>query len=413
MSNEPRRYNCHGIHKSLPKGRASGELIVSAAHLSFSVQEHQVTIGFNELDISLGGASDRLVFISHTSREDWRFYTSDRSLLKDPILKQHAHLNEKMTRARSKRQWNWAVLAIVILLAVATPIFLLSNMDVASKVVAEQIPVEWEEKLGNTGFEQYTLQQEFMEEKETKALLEPLVNPLLNAIPNKRFDYRFYISADEQLNAFALPGGIVVINSGLILAADTAEEVLGVVGHEITHVKQRHGIRNVISSAGTYLLISALVGDVSGIFAILVDAAPLLINQGYSRKFESEADSLGYDILVRANIDPSGLARFFEKMIAKEKEMFDQIEDEKQREWAKEGMGFLSSHPATEDRIAALRARAKNENQTYLDLSQEFTRLKERVSAFVVEHQSEQEQEQEQESTDTQEAQATTPSTDQ
>ncbi|MFL0808984.1 MAG: M48 family metallopeptidase [Agarilytica sp.] len=386
MNEQTHRYDCHGVHTSLPKGKASGELIVSPSHLSLKIQDKHIQIGFDQLELKLGGASDRLVFITHPSKPDWQFYTSDRSLLKDSILNQHTHLSAKMTKARGTRQLNWALLLVVIIAIIATPVFLLSNMDVASKIVAEQIPVEWETKLGKTGFDQYTLQQEFMEDKQAEALLNPLVQPLLDVLPEKRFDYQFYISADEQLNAFALPGGIVVINAGLILAANSPEEVLGVVAHEIIHVRQRHGIRNVISSAGTYLLISALVGDVSGVFAILVDAAPLLINQGYSRKFESEADALGFDILVKANIDPTGLARFFEKIIAKEQEMYDQIEDEEQREWLKEGMSFLSSHPATEDRIAALHNRAKDFEYNYLDLDNDFSKLKESVSIFVVEH---------------------------
>lgn len=385
MSSEHARYDCHGIHKSLPKGRASGVLTVTPAHLQFVIQDHKIRLGFEQLEVKLGGASDRLVFMSSPSRPDWRFYTSDRSILKDPTLKSHAHLSKDMTAARGKRQMNWAILFAVLFVLIATPIFLLSNMDYASKIVAEQIPVEWEEKLGETSFEQYTLQVEFMDEKESKALLQPLVTPLLDALPNKRFKYKFYISADDQLNAFALPGGIVVLNAGLILAADNAEEVLGVVAHEITHVRQRHGIRNVISSVGTYLLISAIVGDVSGIFAVLVDAAPLLINQGYSRKFESEADALGFDMLVAANIDPSGLASFFEKLIEKEDAALKQVEDEQQRKWLKEGMSYLSSHPQTEDRIAALNQREAETSREYQDFSQPFAELKEHVAAFVVE----------------------------
>ncbi len=385
MTIEHKRYACHGIHEALPKGRASGELTVSDTELNFKIQDHYVHLSFDRLALSLGGASDRLVFISHPSRPDWRFYTADRSLLKNPILRQHAHLKRDMNQARGKRYFNWGLLIFVIALLAAAPIFILANMDFGSKIVANQIPIEWEESLGSTSFEEYARRIDLMDEEQAQTLLKPLVTPLLTALPNKRFNYRFYISANEQLNAFALPGGIIVINSGLILSAESAEEVLGVVSHEITHVRERHGVRNIISSAGTYLFVSALVGDVSGIFSILVDAAPVLINQGYSRKFEAESDAKGFDILVAANVNPSGLATILGKMLAKEKARLDPAKEKEQSQWLKEGLSYLRSHPKTEDRIAELRARANDIDGGFIDLSGEFQQLKDHVEEFVVE----------------------------
>ncbi len=378
-------YPCHGVHASLPRGKASGQLTINRNQLLLRVADQTVRLNIDGLQLSLGGASDRLVFFSHPAQPDWRFYTSERSVLKDPNLKQQPQLQAIMARARRKRGGHWLLLAAVVLVCLAAPLAVLVNMDVASRILAERVPLEWEQKLGKLSFDQYRLQAEIMAEEESELLLQPLVTPLLEVLPNKRFDYRFYINNSSELNAFALPGGVVVINAGLILAADSAEEVLGVVGHEISHVRQRHGIRNLISSAGSYLLISALLGDVSGITALLVDAAPLLINQGYSRQFESEADNRGFDMLVAASIDPAGLARFFEKLIAKERQMLEQVEDEQSREWLQAGLGFLSSHPATQDRIGDLNSRLVQTGGDYRDLSEAFTQLRQRVSVFVAE----------------------------
>ncbi len=384
---EPSHYPCHGVHSSLaPKGRASGELTVSETHLSFAIGKEKIWLNFAGLEITIGGANDRLVFFNHPSKPGWRFYTSDRSVLKDPILKQHPHLQTSMRKARGTRARGWALLLGVLIFCIACPIVILSNMDIASRILAERVPVEWEEKLGKLSYDQISLQSEFMDTKNSAVLLAPLVTPLLKSLPDKRFDYRFYISNDSNLNAFALPGGIVVINAGLILAADSAEEVLGVISHEITHVRQRHGIRNIMSTVGTYAIISALVGDVSGVMAIVTSAAPILINQGYSRKFESESDSLGFDMMVRAKLDPSGLARFFEKMLLKEKEMLEKIDDKESREWIEAGLGFLSSHPATQDRIDTLKNRAEQHSGEYRDLSLQYAKLRESVSLFMTEH---------------------------
>ncbi len=382
---EQQQYPCHGVHASLPRGKASGQLTISRGQLLFRLAGESIRLSLEGLQLSFGGASDRLVFFSHPAQPDWRFYTSERSVLKDPNLMQQPQLQAIMAKARRKRGGHWLLLAAVVLVCLAAPLAILVNMDVASRILAERVPLEWEQKLGKLSFDQYRLQAEIMAAEESELLLQPLVTPLLEVLPNKRFDYRFYINNSSELNAFALPGGVVVINAGLILAADSAEEVLGVVGHEISHVRQRHGIRNLISSAGSYLLISALLGDVSGMTALLVDAAPLLINQGYSRQFESEADNRGFDMLVAASIDPAGLARFFEKLIAKEREMLEQVEDQQSREWLQAGLGFLSSHPATEDRIDVLNGRLTQARGDYLDLSESFGQLRRRVSTFVTE----------------------------
>ncbi|MBW8184597.1 M48 family metallopeptidase [Shewanella nanhaiensis] len=379
-------YPCHGIHSALPKGRASGQLTICKTHLMFTVNDKRVQLGFAELEISQGGASDRLIFFNHPACADWRFYCSDRSVLKNPYLKQAPHLNSVMTKATRKRQFNWLVLTVVVLLCVLVPVGLLANLGTGSKMIAKQIPVEWEETLGSSSFDQYSLQSELMDEQRGELLLTPLVQPLLEVLPNKRYQYQFYISDDSELNAFALPGGVVVINSGLILAADSPEELLGVLSHEIVHVREQHGIRNLISSAGTYLILSAILGDVSGLMAVVVDSAPLLINQGYSRQFETQADEQGFDILVTANIDPKGLPLFFNKLLDKEAKMLESIEDEDQRGLIETGLGFLSSHPATKDRIENLQTRAENIDAEFIVLDEAFFKLQDEVAEFVVKH---------------------------
>lgn len=380
------QYACQGLHKQFEKGRSSGSISISPAHLDINIKGERIHLSYDGLEISHGGANDRLIFLAHPSKPDWRFYTSDRSILKNPILRQQPSLAASINRARSKRQMSWLLMAAVVVVCIATPIGLLSNLDLASKYLAQQVPVEWEEQLGESSFDQYSLQIELMDKKQAEALLEPLIEPLLIALPERKYDYQFHISNDTSLNAFALPGGVVVINAGLIMAAEDASEMLGVVGHEISHVREQHGIRNVISSAGTYLIISAVLGDASGLIGVVADAAPLLINQGYSRKFEAEADDKGFDILVAADIDPRGLAVFFEKLIEKEKKMLEKVEDQEQREWLQAGLGFLSSHPATEDRVVAIRERANAVEGPFIDQSLDYAQLKAAVEQFVIEN---------------------------
>ena len=130
-------------------------------------------------------------------------------------------------------------------------------------------------------------------------------------------------------------------------------------------------------------MVDALLGDVSGVLAMLTNAAPLLINQSYSRQFEAEADRIGLDLLAKANIDPKGFISFFEKMIALEQEQLDHIDDEQTRELVEEAMGFLSTHPATDERIKNIETMILGHQGPFENYDAVFNRLQTQVKEFV------------------------------
>jgi len=383
-------YPCHGYHEALPNGKASGTLHVGTAGFEFSVGDLHGRIPFESAEIKLGGASDRLVFISHPALKDWTLYTSDRSLLDNPHLVAHPRLGPQAGAAKRLRRWGWAWLVAGAALLVAFPIFLVLHIDLLSAPLARQVPATWEKKLGETAIAQYRFTHQFLAQEQTDALLNPLVQPLLGALAGSRYQYHFEIVNESSSNAFALPGGFVVIHSGLILNAENAEELLGVLAHEITHAEQQHGVRSLIASSGVYLIASAFFGDMSGLLATLGNAAPLLLTQSYTRDFEREADTKGFDLLQAAHINPRGLASFFEHLIAEEKKQLATIENEKARDAVQQGVKFLSTHPATEERVRYLRDMAEQAGQrNYIEQGKEFSRLKQAVKHYVSERKEE------------------------
>ncbi len=384
-------YQGHGFHKSLPSGKASGVITVSAGMVRFEpgVSDHRSeSFSIEGCEFSLGGASDRLVFIRHSSRPEWSFYTSDRCILNNPLLQGVPSVALQLQKAKRIRWFNHSVVVAVLLMMVMIPVVLFSSMDTITGFAAKQVPPEWEHKMGETVYAQYQIGEQLMSEEGTKKYLLPIIDPLLVALDNPRFTPQFSIVNDSEINAFALPGGFVVINSGLILAADSADEMLGVLAHELSHVTEQHSVRNIISAASVYLSIDLLLGDVSGLLAMIADAAPLLLNQQFSRGFEREADEKGYELLVRANIDPKGLASFFEKLMAEQEKQLEKVEDETTRELMIAAEGLLSTHPATEDRIAYILSlvekNSKNQDVPYLVFVEKFDALKVAVKNFVV-----------------------------
>lgn len=382
-------YDCIGFHKQLPKGKASGSILIDSNHIEFGIADQRVSAPLQGLHISLGGASNRLVYFEHPQLPDWHFYTSDRRVLQNTHLHNLPGLVPLLNNACRKRWFGWGLFALVSSLLLALPLLVVLRMDFLTNLVAQQIPVEWEQQLGESALAQYQFGKEFLAQQESDKLLKPLVDPLLNALDNSRYQYRFQIVSDASLNAFALPAGQIVIHSELILRADSAEELLGVLAHEIQHVEQQHGLRNMLGASSIYLLASALFGDATGVLAVLSSAAPLLINQRYSRTFETEADVKAFSLLQKANINPAGLASFFEKMIAEEKRQMDKLMSEENQELAKQALKFLSTHPASEARIQRLQklAQTHHTQQAYLDLQPAFVALQTAVVSFVTNQQ--------------------------
>lgn len=382
----PNEYPCHAFHPDLAGGKSSGTMHIHASQIVFVIKGEHVNFPLAGLEIKTGGASNRLVFFHHVSLSDWTLYTSDRSVLNHAFLKAHSSLSPLLLKAKKQRAFGWLVLASVCIAIVMAPLMVILNMDHVSAVVAKKVPVEWEQTLGTSTLAQYRVNKDFLDDKQAQQLLDPLTNDLIAALPNSRYTYHFYIVHDASLNAFALPGGKVVIHSSLVLNAESAEELLGVLAHEITHVEAQHGIRNVIGSAGLYVIAGAIFGDVSGILAVAAGAAPLLLSQRYSRGFETESDVEGFKLLQKANINPRGLASFFDKLMKEEESLLDNIEDSDTRDVLEDALGFLSTHPASEARIQKLQALADEmqANHAYTDLSVEFIALQQHVKEFVM-----------------------------
>jgi predicted Zn-dependent protease len=145
-----------------------------------------------------------------------------------------------------------------------------------------------------------------------KRYVEAIAAPLLEALQDRRFEYHFVVVDDPEVNAFALPGGFVTVDFGLLKAAESGEEVAAVLAHELHHVILRHGTRRILRELGASTVLTAIFGGTA--IAVPAGAAHDLASTAYDRDEESEADSRGLALLVRAGIDPHGMSSFFERL---------------------------------------------------------------------------------------------------
>lgn len=161
------------------------------------------------------------------------------------------------------------------------------------------------------------------------------------------FRFTFEVIADPSINAFALPGGPMFINTGLLRAVDNEAELAGVMGHEMSHVILRHGT-NQASKANLIELPAILAGQMSGNIGMIGQLAQVGIGLGvltkFSRTAESQADLMGSHLMAAAGYDPTELAKFFDKLNSKG---IDQAPE------------FLSDHPNPGNREKAIEQEAR------------------------------------------------------
>tara|TARA_B100000809_G_scaffold130872_2_gene128669 strand:+ start:2018 stop:3244 length:1227 start_codon:yes stop_codon:yes gene_type:complete len=359
------------FHTSFDKGKASGILRVSGDAVVFSNDQASVRLPLRDLLIKPGGANNRLIFLSSNVEPEWSVYTPDRKILQHHQLIYHPTIGPQLSRIRGGRRIQWLITAAVVMLIPAVLGLLAVFKDSLVNVAAAQVPPEWEQKLGDTAFAQISLGNKFIDDEETVKALDAMTAALLAVIPDKRYPFKFHIQEDAALNAFAIPGGNVVLHTGLLLAAESPEEVLGVVAHEIAHVTEQHSVRQMIATAGLFVIVQAVFGDVSGLVAIAADSGRFLMSQKFSRDHERDADNVGWQYMLAAQIDPVGMIRIFQRLENEQKTL----------QKIQETIDFLNTHPATADRIAAMQEKQKAlaGGQTFKAVAMDFAGFQDRI----------------------------------
>jgi predicted Zn-dependent protease len=188
-------------------------------------------------------------------------------------------------------------------------------------------------------------QLNFVTNPEVERYIDRLGQRILSTMGPQPFDYRFFVIQDNQLNAFAVPGGSIFFFSGLIEKAKTTSEVAGVLGHEIVHVKGRHMARqsgldaiSLLALLGTFLL--ARTGSGGAAAGTVGQAIAATRQIAYSRQLEMEADTLGVRYMAAAGFDPKGSVGFLK--ILDQERVLNPIDVP----------AYMMTHPVTQERIA-------------------------------------------------------------
>jgi Zn-dependent protease with chaperone function len=247
---------------------------------------------------------------------------------------------------RLERHWPSA-LAGIAAVALFAGWVIVDGLPAAAKVAAGSVPAHVEAKLGDQTFS--TIERRLCAPSKLERARQDAIQGRFAKLTDglgDGYEYRLHLRECRGFgaNAFALPGGIIVMTDALVGLADNDEQVAAVLAHEIGHVRARHGLRIGIQAAGVAALTAALFGDALSITGLATSLPAVLLQTGYSRGLEAEADEYAFARLKALGHSPTAFADILERM------------DGKTSSSGSAGADYFSTHPATRQRIERARA---------------------------------------------------------
>jgi predicted Zn-dependent protease len=214
-------------------------------------------------------------------------------------------------------------------------------------LTACSVPEEQEIALGTQAAGEINSELPLVQDEAVTRYVTNLGREIASGTPRSDLEWRFFVVDSPQINAFALPGGFVYVNRGLIEVTRSESELAGVLGHEIGHVVQRHSVEQMGKHAGANIGVAVLCALTSacesGVGQLAIEMGGSLVLTRYSRRDEFEADSEAVENVVRAGIDPEGVPQFFERLLNAREYQPGRVES------------WFTSHPLEEARIDAAR----------------------------------------------------------
>lgn len=237
----------------------------------------------------------------------------------------------------------------LVSVAAALAIGAFVGVPMAAEPIAQALPPQYQDQIGDIAWSQVNSFADICDDSdEATQILNSVATRLMDSsgVPQRDEVWITIVQAGFP-NAFALPDNSIVVTSELIALAEHPDEVVGVLAHEIGHIHHRHVMTNVVRNIGVGVFFDVVFGG-QGVGQVIALTSVNLAALRYGREDETEADNSGFDYLERAGLNPAAVARFFDRIAELEHEAG--VDD---------FPTLLASHPASEERAAAARARAR------------------------------------------------------
>jgi len=214
----------------------------------------------------------------------------------------------------------------------------------AALLAACGVSQQQEIQMGQQEAQQVNAQLPILQEPQINQYINNLGSAIAHTTSRADLDWQFRVVNTDVVNAFALPGGFIYVNRGVLERADNESELASVLGHEIEHVVRRHSVKQMEQAQGANIgvalgctLLNVCNSQVAG---AAINVAGTAVFAKFSRDDERQADEGGFENEIRTGLNPTGMLTFFQKLLAEEKGGSSAVSS------------WFSDHPGTEDRIA-------------------------------------------------------------
>ena len=228
--------------------------------------------------------------------------------------------------------------------------YALTQIDWMKIFKVQQVTDKTEQKLGELFWDVFKKSEKEIKNTHVVNSVDSVLTHICNANKIDRIKLKIHVLDKEDINAFALPNGYLIIYSGLILNSDNQEELAGVICHEIAHIELNHVMKKLVKEIGLSVLISMTTGN-SGA-EVIKETAKMLSSSAFDRSLEKEADIKAVDYLVNANLNPEPFADFLYKLSDTEYE-------------ATKYLTWISTHPDSKDRAEYIIEYSKGKETEY------------------------------------------------
>ena len=343
---------------SLPNGRAGVDIGVDSQAISATTVEGQTfSIALAEVQVERGGASGDMLFFRNPDRS-MTIFTEDAGILaaferSGSVRGRQAisSVKTQFAQRKTRRTIGWGLVIAVGVAAVGG--LLWGIQDLMSKP-RDLIPYSVDQHIGDFSIEHMDMGGPIVTIPAVTTALKTMLDRLEPHVTGPETTFNLRVVDSPQANAFALPGGHIVVFTGLIRKAKTPEQVAGVLAHEMAHVTERHGIERMAQSIGLVAVIQLILGDMTGIGQIAGELLTVAAINSYSRGQESEADAVAVQTMQGAELDPRALASFFQLLADESHTKTADGESDDRGEELEEVFSWMSTHPGHQDRIASI-----------------------------------------------------------
>jgi predicted Zn-dependent protease len=239
--------------------------------------------------------------------------------------------------------------AIIVVLFVSA-FFALSRIDWMRVFKVQQVTDQTEEKLGDLFWKVFEKSGKEVKDRDVVNAIDSIISNICEANDIDRKKLKPHVLSSEEINAFALPNGHLVINTALILESGHQDELAGVIAHELAHIELNHVMKKLVKEIGLSVLISMTTGNKGA--ETIKESARMLSSSAFDRKLEKDADLKAVEYLVNTKVNPEKFAEFLYKFADAEQD------DHVLSTW-------ISTHPDSKSRAEYIIEQSKNKSASY------------------------------------------------